>query len=463
MVKTMVRVQVHDLQIKLKMKQYPQFDAPFSSRGAYEFLEGIYKDSVEVSSHRFLPFVLRYKKSKKFTEKNLATNKRYRWKIRSLVETAHKDTLIYKLYSAMLNRKYEEKLDELNLTQLPTAYRQGIGSSNISAAKEVFDIVVAQDDAWIIKGDFKGFFDNINHKILKKQLIVVLGVKTLPNDWFSVFKSVTAYRTIAADSIPDSMKSNAKDSLMYIKQESELGKYINSGVLKVSHVHRVGIPQGTAISAVLANVYMLNFDRLVNQLIMPFDGVYRRYSDDFVIVLKKHVEFQTVNQLLNQIRRLAKKKVALELEHDKTKLLFYQKLSNQIYRADLDGNIKPSTFDYLGFAYDGRAVSIRSKSFYKQHYRAKHALKMIARLESVPEIKHSGKFVQHADVVERYLRYLANDHHKNIHTYATYAKKSAQIFVTNSDYSGVVILKQINQDVRFRQSYLKKMRLKYDE
>jgi Reverse transcriptase (RNA-dependent DNA polymerase). len=54
-----------------------------------------------------------------------------------------------------------------------------------------------------------------------------------------------------------------------------------------------GIPQGTSISAVLANVYMIDFDKKVCALLKNLGGMYRRYSDDFIIVIPK----EKVNRL----------------------------------------------------------------------------------------------------------------------------------------------------------------------
>ena len=45
-----------------------------------------------------------------------------------------------------------------------------------------------------------------------------------------------------------------------------------------------GIPQGSPISAVLANIYMLDFDYEINKYLESIGGIYRRYSDDMVAI-----------------------------------------------------------------------------------------------------------------------------------------------------------------------------------
>ena len=48
---------------------------------------------------------------------------------------------------------------------------------------------------------------------------------------------------------------------------------------------RIGVPQGSPISATLANIYMLSADKQLHEYVTSFGGFYMRYSDDFMIVL----------------------------------------------------------------------------------------------------------------------------------------------------------------------------------
>ncbi|VDG17559.1 hypothetical protein [Lactobacillus casei str. Zhang] [Lactiplantibacillus mudanjiangensis] len=331
--KKMIRqLSIGDYNIKVKLKQYPQFDKSFSILAAQKYMNDILKDPSLVSHHRFIPFVLREKRTKKFVGVQENTDKKFEWKVRPLVESGHKDALVYKVYSAILNGYYEKKLCEYSLTQVPTAYRRGLGYSNITSAKEIVDHVVDQTSAWIIKSDFKHFFDNINHNILKQNLSKVLETKYLSDDWYSIFKSVTKYRTIKAEKIPDYMVERAKTTYMYVVRERELSDNIDNGELKVSHVNKIGIPQGTAISATLANVYMIFFDQIIDRLVSQYDGVYRRYSDDFVIVLPGQLDYESVMEVFHDLEKYCHKEVKLCMEKKKTKILRYEADKMKIFK-----------------------------------------------------------------------------------------------------------------------------------
>ena len=43
-----------------------------------------------------------------------------------------------------------------------------------------------------------------------------------------------------------------------------------------------GIPQGFPISGVFANVYLIEFDQMLQQICRRVGGFYRGYSDDFI-------------------------------------------------------------------------------------------------------------------------------------------------------------------------------------
>ena len=150
------------------------------------------------------------------------------------------------------------------------------------------------------------------------------------------------------------------------------------------HKDSKGIPQGTAISAILANVYMLDFDKQVNDMVKGLGGVYMRYSDDFIIILPDEADFKLMYGELQEIIRSVK----LEVKDDKT----------QIYKHSLDSSPKiqcvmsqyidgakknKDMVEYLGLAYDGESVEIKDATRHKFLRRANRKLKSILKQREV--------------------------------------------------------------------------------
>ncbi|KDE48374.1 hypothetical protein DI43_05265 [Geobacillus sp. CAMR12739] len=80
---------------------------------------------------------------------------------------------------------------------------------------------------WVIEGDIKGFFDNVNHTILIKQL------------WH--------------------MGIRDRRMLMIIKA------MLKAGVIRETKINEMGTPQGGIISPLLANVYLHKLDQWITR------------------------------------------------------------------------------------------------------------------------------------------------------------------------------------------------------
>lgn len=129
-------------------------------------------------------------------------------------------------------------------------------------------------------------FDTLDHSYLKQKLKNILKMQNLPLDYYNVLKSVMRYSYVERMAVEEYLKQkgqivkmlkayfmnpkafrlfrNETDSLSLIKPNKEV----------------FGIPQGTALSAVLANVYMIDVDEKINDIVKAYGGMYRRYSDD---------------------------------------------------------------------------------------------------------------------------------------------------------------------------------------
>lgn len=199
-------------------------------------------------------------------------------------------------------------------------------------------------------GDFKSFFDNLEHNYLKKQLCKVLQVEELPEDWYIIYKNITKYCYCELAEILKVLNISHRDLMEKerIFTIEEFRKYRKENKIIIKKNKELGIPQGSAISAILANVYMIEFDSLLKEYINNLDGEYFRYSDDFIVIipLKNNI---TLSEIKKNIEKIEKKIPNLKIEEEKTECYIYKE--NFLFS---EKNNCKSQLDYLGFSFDGK-------------------------------------------------------------------------------------------------------------
>ena len=77
----------------------------------------------------------------------------------------------------------------------------------------------------------------------------------------------------------------------------------------------LGIPQGSPMSAVLSNVYMIDFDKNMFEYISNIGGSYRRYSDDILLIGNIGADSRIANFVDNELEKLGR---SIKTNHEKT-------------------------------------------------------------------------------------------------------------------------------------------------
>lgn len=415
-------------------KYYPHFDKIIAYNSK---VKSYVEDSRRIEKHSFFPFIEFEKEYKKFVgynHMNPEINKPIKIKKRPIMYAAHIDNFIYKFYSDMINKKYNIWVNEKGFDKCVTAYRNNKkGRSNIHCAAEVIDFINKSSGCYIMVGDYKKFFDTLEHKYLKQKLKTILKVTTLPLDYYKVLKSVTQYCYISKKYIESYLIQHGKNiktltSYFSFSQEfRDLKNKINLKFLLKHNMHTKGVPQGSAISAVLANVYMIDIDEKINSITKTFSGLYRRYSDDFIIVIpKKYSNRENFITIENNVKSIIHES-NLNLEENKTILLEFN--NNNIYKFVDKMKTK---LDYLGFCFDGQSVSIRQKSIYKFY---RNAYKCINKA-IIRSVKNKSKKLRYRREIYGLYTKLGKYSHSN---FLTYADRSINVFkqvnATNYDFS----------------------------
>ncbi|WP_241557760.1 hypothetical protein, partial [Gordonibacter urolithinfaciens] len=111
---------------------------------------------------------------------------------------------------------------------------------------------------------------------------------------------------------------------------------------------------------------MLEFDAAVKAVAERHDGLYMRYSDDFIFVVPTEEGFEEGR---DEFSRLAGTMPSLKIHPRKTHS--FRMVDGGVYLLDSEDEPK-CAIDYLGFSFDGTSVRLRQRTigrFYKRMYR----------------------------------------------------------------------------------------------
>lgn len=165
---------------------------------------------------------------------------------------------------------------------------------------------------WVVDIDIEQFFDKVNHD----KLIQILR-----------------------EQVNDSTTLNL------------IRKYLKAGVMEngLEKATITGVPQGSVISPLLANIYLNTLDRLWEKYGLTH-GILVRYADDTVIICKNK---KSANHALNLLQYIMAK-LDLKLHPVKTKII-----------SMWDGK---EGFDFLGMHHRRMTTETRKGQLYKEAY-----------------------------------------------------------------------------------------------
>lgn len=394
-----------------KLKKYPHIGLPLKSFDRPS-VTGYVKDPDRISAHSFFPFIHRDTVVRKFRREIDSSGAKLKTRIsdskpRELYYANHLDSMVYSYYAKLLSDAYELKLTEHKLSDVVTAYRaikidpsdvNSINKCNADFASEIFSYILSSSSNNLVAlaFDIKGFFDNLDHKSLKKQWYKLYDRTSLIEDEYNVFRNITNFSFINEKQLFNEFKdeiivetksgirkNKAIKKLHYLKNNNAIAfctvesfkerakKLVVGNNRSDLYAKRSkGIPQGSPISAVLANVYMLPFDDTINKVVSDFGGIYRRYSDDMIVVCNKAYQGDIIKLFENEIRERD-----LEIQPKKTQIFEFNKVHDQFTCCQIINGIPNlhKNLEYLGFEFDGQFSYLKSSSlasFYRKMKRA---------------------------------------------------------------------------------------------
>lgn len=362
------------------IKSYFHFDAKLSEGS----LKKLALDNDAVAKHAFMPLI-------RFKEKWLKFRKNGAKKIKSrpIRYACRKDAIIYAYHRYNISIHYEKYLKEKGIENIPIAYRKiskenGGNKSNIEFAKDAFDFIRATGDCDVTIVDISSFFESLDHNLLKVAWQKIIGRKLNAAET-AVFKSITKYSVVDIKPLFDRLelferagtttkdKRKRKIDLLkdqHFKRVTERGEFKNKvcgGDPKLpsliqKHNLNFGIPQGTPISDILANIYLIDFDVKLARWIRNKNGFATRYSDDIIIIIPKSENLSFDSAFDYLVKLINNYGSELEIKPSKTAIgRFINTKSGQIY-THIKGDSCQNGIEYLGFQFNGEYVSLKNST-----------------------------------------------------------------------------------------------------
>lgn len=388
---------------RFKQRTYLHFDLPVSRASA----ERLACDPEKVSRHPFYPFLGYTNIIKKIT-RNEDGEVVKKEKLREIKIAAHRDAAIYSRYADLLAPAYEAELEAQGLTKVVTAFRSlPGGGTNIDFAGQVFRYIDTHRPCVALAFDLEKFFDTLDHELLKEQWCKLLKTNRLPADHFAVFRSLTRFCWVNRDETfkklkisPNNPKANNRRRICH---PAEFRKEIReNGLLRPNPNPGKGIPQGSPISALLSNIYMLDFDQMLNDGITAMGGYYRRYCDDIMVVVPPDQQ-QAAEQLFLAAVTASKVKT----NADKTDRVSFPAGEGQQAIQPAPNSGFSGHLQYLGFTYDGTRTLIRPGSLARYYGKMRAGISLAKQTQRKHNKRELAKGIPQSPLKTRklYLQY----------------------------------------------------------
>lgn len=360
-----------------KNRNYLHFDEKPSPKYVYSYV----LNSSNIESHSFYPFIsynIIEKKIGKFNQKVVPSSKD-----RLINYPSHMDSHIYAYYSKVLEASYESYLSANSLEDTVLAFRKvktiingsEVSQCNIHFSKNVFDYISQKKDCLVLCYDITKFFDNLNHRVLKANWNRLLGCERLPEDHYKVYSSLTRFASVDKEDLYKelglSLNSRTLNTrLKRICTVKEFRDKVRKTKLVTFNKSRKGIPQGSPISGLLSNIYMMDFDEAVSKYLASIDGRYFRYCDDMIFIFDSSNKLNVEHLIKSEIQKLK-----LPINSSKTQEIEFKNGLSNFNPMNINYS-NPCKLQYLGLLFDGKNVYLRETGLSKYNRKLRKAIRM---------------------------------------------------------------------------------------
>lgn len=434
------------------LKAYPHFDQSLSAEEAIELAT----NPARIETHRFYPFIRYFNVWRRFAKKGEAREP----KPRPIRYAARADAYIFSRYRHLLSEQYEKLLLDNNIDKSVLAYRRlrdetGKGKCNIHYARDAFLKIRETGDCYVIALDISAFFESLDHAHLKTMWCRLLGVDRLPNDHFQVFKAITRHSIVDKQALYERLghfgekwkTSSGRSIKGYLTKFEDMPRQLCTGkgfrqlvaggdgrksIIETNY-KSYRIPQGAAISDLLANIYLFDFDCEIAKMTTKLEGAYYRYSDDILIIIpSKNADGL---QIMAKVRVLIGKYGSkLTIKESKSSILLYSGTGEKQAFKRIFGKQGRNGIEYLGFRYNGEHAFLRDSTLsnlYRKIARsARYTANSLARRFPNKDFDELAQIFDYDELIEQFGRvrdFDEKDREYKSWTFWTYVRRASTI------------------------------------
>lgn len=303
--------------------------------------------------------------------------KNYSGKCRVLALYELSDTVIASCFAGYLRDKIDPHLNAHCFAfrsaqgAEPPTHHHAIAA--IQAYRQRFD---ASQELWVSECDIEGFFDAVSHDVIRSEFLRIQHQFGLSLDkrllgFVESFLTGYSYTSFA---VPRAYELLAKKKVLKPKIPDPVRSLEKLG-LEGSSYH--GIPQGSSLSCIIANIVLSSADDIVCGIIGK-DGFYARYCDDIIII---HPDKRICQDALDAyLKRLSELKLPFHKPEGVTKYgrAFWKGKSKSPYKwAEAKGPSSP-WLAFVGYQINrAGTLRVRKSSIEKEISKQGDALRRI--------------------------------------------------------------------------------------
>lgn len=260
---------------------------------------------------------------------------------------------------------------------------------------------------WVAECDMSKFYDSVNHSIILTQFNKLIqraesSDKVIDSRAVKIFNEYLNSYNFIEDVLP---KNKEEDFWKKFKIPNGEFGWVEDDLIRLNHYteincQRIGIPQGGALSGLIANLVLDYADSKVTQ-IKDDELLYIRFCDDMILMHpNQQVCFKAVKNYEEALieLKLVPHKFKCENELASTSKSFWQSKSKSPYKWSADYKKKLS-FPWIGFVgyevhFEG-AIRVRKSSLKKEINKQKEVVRVINKA-----IQKDNKRARNGTIIE---------------------------------------------------------------